>query len=119
MCTIDNILIPTKEPFEIVYWEESPKWASKYDNILIFQKFDISADQIQHVIQERSQKIEIQVDEEFKESIKLDYVISSEIFIEKYYPELYKQLLNKQSVKLTSLNQEKNQDRNDGQILIN
>ncbi|EAR90192.2 hypothetical protein TTHERM_00355390 (macronuclear) [Tetrahymena thermophila SB210] len=118
MCTIDDIVIPTKESFEIVHWKERPKWASTYDYTIIFQKFDITADQIQHVINERSQKTEIQVDEEFKESIKLEYVIQSEIFIEKFYPDLYKQLLNKKSVKLIILNEENNVDEGGNQILI-
>ncbi|KAL4473851.1 hypothetical protein ABPG74_022715 [Tetrahymena malaccensis] len=119
MCTIDDIYIPTKESFEIVCWEQRPKWASKCDYTLLFQKFDISADQIQQVIQERSQKQEIQIDDdELKESIKLEYVIQSEIFIEKYYPDLYKQLQNKKSVKLISLNKEKNSNRTENQIVI-
>ncbi|KAL4482273.1 hypothetical protein ABPG72_018054 [Tetrahymena utriculariae] len=96
--SFDKINIPIKELVEVVFWEGRPKWASKFDYVLMFAKFDLPAEQIKQVIEIRQNKEKLDIPD-IVESFTFDYIIQSEIFLEKFYPKQ----------KLKNLSQKQNQ----------
>ncbi|KAL4473852.1 hypothetical protein ABPG74_022716 [Tetrahymena malaccensis] len=103
--SFDKINIPIKELVELVFWEGRPEWASQYDYVLLFAKFDLPADKIRQVIELRQNKEKIDIDPDIIESYTFDYVIQSEIFLEKFYPNLLSDLKQKKSIKIKNLQQ--------------
>ncbi|KAL4473853.1 hypothetical protein ABPG74_022717 [Tetrahymena malaccensis] len=103
--TEDKIKVPAKKVEEFIFWDERPEWASKYDFLMTFQRLDLSTENIKYIIDERQKKNQIDISLDSMESHALEYVIQSEVFLEKFYPEFYKQFKEKKSVKLIPLNQ--------------
>ncbi|EAR90193.2 hypothetical protein TTHERM_00355400 (macronuclear) [Tetrahymena thermophila SB210] len=108
--TFDRIKIPIKELVEVVYWDGRPEWASKFDYVLLFAKFDLPAERIKQVIEIRQNKSKLEMDPDIVETYTFDYCIQTEIFLEKFYPDLFKDLKQKKSIKIKTLQQNQNQE---------
>ncbi|EAR90194.1 hypothetical protein TTHERM_00355410 (macronuclear) [Tetrahymena thermophila SB210] len=102
--TKDQIKFSVKKVEELIFWDERPEWASKYDFLMILQKVDLTAENIKYVIDERLKRNSIDNSYDNIENHVLEYVIQSEVFLEKFYPEFYKQFKEKKSVKLENEN---------------
>ncbi|KAL4456200.1 hypothetical protein ABPG74_014161 [Tetrahymena malaccensis] len=99
--TLDAILFSSKSSFEIVYWPNAPEWMDKKSCFGVINKIDLSLNQLKQIIQLRQNQTNSDLDfNTLLDENSFEYQVQKEIFLQKFYPDLFQDPSSMKSVKL-------------------
>ncbi|KAL4504444.1 hypothetical protein ABPG72_009890 [Tetrahymena utriculariae] len=99
--TLDAILFSAKSQYEIVYWPNAPEWMDKKSCFGVINKIDLSLNQLKQIIQLRSNQTNSDLDfNSLEDENSFEYQVQKEIFLQKFYPDLFLDPSSMKSIKL-------------------
>ncbi|EAR96387.1 hypothetical protein TTHERM_00189560 (macronuclear) [Tetrahymena thermophila SB210] len=99
--TLDAILFSAKSTYEIVYWPNAPNWMDKKSCFGVVNKIDLSLNQLKSIIQLRQNQTNSDLDlNSLEEDNSFEYQVQKEIFLQKFYPDLFFDPQTMKSIKL-------------------
>ncbi|KAL4504443.1 hypothetical protein ABPG72_009889 [Tetrahymena utriculariae] len=100
--TVDYIPFYGQSQIILFDWKDRPSWLSKEECSAVIVKLNVSLSQIKAILEIRSQ-MSRQKQLEYgmlDDDYHFEYTVESEIFIEKFYPEVFNNQINKKSLQI-------------------